>query len=353
MAWSPEQLSNAKIIINVGRQLGASDRDIIVALMAGWQESGLRNLNYGDRDSIGMFQQRNAWGSRADRLDPVKSTRMFFLGGAQGQRGLLDFKQRDQWDLGQAAQKVQVSAFPDAYDKWQDESEQLLKELGGSADHPLVPVEPTQTGAGGGGGVDPTGASQAQQQGSAALSALGVSSPTSTGLEAAGAGSANMPGIESADQTPQFNLDLTGMVEPDLAKTMNIPKELQGSFDLPGATSDDSYTSGHYKLPGVKSYVLSAANELGGRFGIKSIGGVGDRPNKSDHPGGKALDFMTRDGNALAAFAEANWKRLNIKYIIWDQHIWSVGRANEGWRLMEDRGGDTANHRDHVHISFN
>jgi len=62
---------------------------------------------------------------------------------------------------------------------------------------------------------------------------------------------------------------------------------------------------------------------------------------------------MTRTGDGLAAFAEKNWKRLNIKYIIWNQHIWNPSRANEGWRLMEDRGGDTENHRDHVHISFN
>lgn len=304
MAWSPEQLSNAKIIINVGRQLGASDRDIIVALMAGWQESGLRNLNYGDRDSIGMFQQRNAWGSRADRLDPVKSTRMFFLGGAQGQRGLLDFKQRDQWDLGQAAQKVQVSAFPDAYDKWQDESEQLLKELGGSADHPLVPVEPAQTG-GGGGAIDPTGSSQAQQQGSAALSALGVSSPTSTGLEAAGASAASMPGLESADKTPGFNLDLTGMVEPDYAKTMNIPKELQGELDLGGgqlSIQDSGDLSRRVTYSGVTldQYTmnrLSAAEKALGyslRLSQGSYNKGGVAASAGTHDGGGAMDVSIR-----------------------------------------------------------
>src|SRR4051812_43936832 len=133
MAWSPEQLSNAKVIISVGQQLGASPRDIQIALMAAIVESGLRNLNYGDRDSIGLFQQRNAWGSKSARLDPVQATRMFFLGGADGQRGLLDFKNRDSFDMGVMAQKVQVSAFPDRYGQHEGESADLLKELGGSA----------------------------------------------------------------------------------------------------------------------------------------------------------------------------------------------------------------------------
>lgn len=232
MAWTAEQISNAKIIINVGRQLGASDRDITIALMAGFQESGLRNLNYGDRDSIGMFQQRNAWGSKADRLDPVKSARMFFLGGAQGQRGLLDFKNRDQLDLGQAAQKVQVSAFPDAYDKWEDESAGLLKELGGSATGTALPSQTQDPGA-----TDSTTtpdlASPSQQQASTALSALGADSPTSTGVEASGAGAMSSPGAESADQQPAITD--TGFPQVDelqfLPSSTGEPGGVAGSFE--------------------------------------------------------------------------------------------------------------------------
>lgn len=347
MAWSPEQISNAKVIIQVGRQLGASDRDITIALMAGWQESNLRNLTYGDRDSIGIFQQRNAWGSRSDRLSPAKSAQMFFLGGAGGQRGLFDFKNRDSFGLGQAAQKVQVSAYPDRYDQWQDESEQLLKELGGSPQHPgVIPDKPQAVGPQDISGtiLDPTTPS----------TALGVDSPASMGTEAAGVATQGAPGLESADKMPQFEQpDMMGLL-----KQATQPEDIGGgggAFDPSGGgvNGGNAGAKGNYSLPGVKSYVLTAANELGGRFGIKSIGGVGDRPNKSDHPGGKALDFMTRSGDQLAAFAQANFKRLNIKYIIWNQHIWSVGHAKEGWRLMEDRGGDTANHKDHVHISFN
>lgn len=121
-----DQLKNAATIISAGKSFGASPRDLVIALMTAMQESTLRNLNYGDRDSIGLFQQRNAWGSRAARLDPVQATRMFFYGGAQGQRGLFDFKNRDKMSLTQAAQAVQVSAFPNAYARWEGIARALL-----------------------------------------------------------------------------------------------------------------------------------------------------------------------------------------------------------------------------------
>lgn len=110
-----EQLRNAAIIYKVGMQLGASQRDIQIALITALTESNLINVNYGDRDSLGLFQQRAAWGSVAQRMDPASSARMFFLGGHQGQRGLFDFKNRDRMGMGEAAQAVQVSAFPDRY----------------------------------------------------------------------------------------------------------------------------------------------------------------------------------------------------------------------------------------------
>jgi murein DD-endopeptidase MepM/ murein hydrolase activator NlpD len=142
MALSSEQRRNAAVIISVGRSLGASGRDILIAIMAALQESGLRNLNYGDRDSIGMFQQRNAWGTRGARLNPVMSARMFFLGGAAGQRGLLDFSGRHRWSLTQAAQRVQVSAYPNAYAKHEGTARSLLGMRGVSI----------RGGGGGGGG---------------------------------------------------------------------------------------------------------------------------------------------------------------------------------------------------------
>lgn len=111
-------MRNAAIIYQVGRNLGASNRDIQIALITALTESNLINVNYGDRDSLGLFQQRAAWAPAGDRMDPWKAARMFFLGGQQGQRGLFDFKDRNQMGMGEAAQAVQVSAFPDRYAEW-------------------------------------------------------------------------------------------------------------------------------------------------------------------------------------------------------------------------------------------
>lgn len=109
-----------------------------------------------------------------------------------------------------------------------------------------------------------------------------------------------------------------------------------------------------YAVGAVKPWVQAAADEVGTRFGIATIGGYGTRPNETDHDDGLALDFMTSGskGDQLAAYVQANAARLGVTYIIWKQRIWSVSRAAEGWRPMEDRGGVTANHFDHVHVSF-
>ena len=146
MAWTAEQLANAKTIYEVGIELGASLRDIEIAISAAIVESGLRNLDYGDRDSIGMFQQRDAWGSREARLDPRQSAKMFFLGGNAGQRGLLDFANRDQMGIGEAAQAVQVSAFPDRYQEHAAEASKLLAGMDEKAPGTLGAVPgPTST----------------------------------------------------------------------------------------------------------------------------------------------------------------------------------------------------------------
>lgn len=126
MAWSQEQLRNANVIATVGRNLGATRRDIVTALMAAIVESGLRNVKYGDRDSLGLFQQRAAWGSARDRTDPAKAAKMFFTGGAAGQRGLFDIKGREHMQLGSVAQAVQVSAYPGRYQEHLQEASQLL-----------------------------------------------------------------------------------------------------------------------------------------------------------------------------------------------------------------------------------
>jgi hypothetical protein len=104
---------------------------------------------------------------------------------------------------------------------------------------------------------------------------------------------------------------------------------------------------------GVKPHVARAGYHLAAQFGLNpaGIGGVGWRPlPTSDHPKGLALDFFaSRElGDRLAAYVLAHRYELGVTYVIWRQQI----NNGSGWRAMADRGGLTANHYDHVHVSF-
>jgi murein DD-endopeptidase MepM/ murein hydrolase activator NlpD len=118
-----EQLKNAGVIVAVGKDLGVPPRGLSIALAAAFQESTLRNLDHGDRDSLGLFQQRPSagWGQPDQLTDPQYAARAFF-GGPKSPlkgRGLLHVKGWEQMPLWEAAQRVQRSAFPTAYARWE------------------------------------------------------------------------------------------------------------------------------------------------------------------------------------------------------------------------------------------
>lgn len=104
------------------------------------------------------------------------------------------------------------------------------------------------------------------------------------------------------------------------------------------------------QLGAVKGFVREAAQFLGCMFDVDSMHGVAGRAGTSDHPTGKAIDFMVdrATGDQLADCALDNMDALGISYVIWEQRI----NTGSGWEPMEDRGGATANHFDHVHVSF-
>lgn len=118
---SAEQLKNAATIIGVGKSMGANTNDLIVSIMTAMQESTLRNLNYGDRDSLGLFQQRpsQGWGTPAQILNPSYAARKFF-------EHLLAMKGRSKLSLTQQAQAVQRSGFPGAYAAWEAMARQVV-----------------------------------------------------------------------------------------------------------------------------------------------------------------------------------------------------------------------------------
>ncbi|MFD5421568.1 hypothetical protein ACFWJT_26495 [Streptomyces sp. NPDC127069] len=109
---SPEQASNAATIAAVGISKGLPDRAVTIALATAMQESGLRNLDHGDRDSLGLFQQRpsQGWGTPEQIMDPVYSAGIFY-------DRLVEVKGYTRLPLTVAAQRVQLSGFPQAYAK--------------------------------------------------------------------------------------------------------------------------------------------------------------------------------------------------------------------------------------------
>lgn len=118
-------------------------------------------------------------------------------------------------------------------------------------------------------------------------------------------------------------------------------------------------TEGTYDLGPVKPHVQAAADMVGAMFAVDDIGGwrAGNTYDYEGHPAGLALDVMVyldrAKGQAIADYARAHAAELGIKYVIWYRQIWSVGRDSQGWRPMADRGSISANHLDHVHLSFN
>jgi peptidoglycan DL-endopeptidase CwlO len=126
---SEEQRRNATTIIGVARDMGAPPRAWLVALATAMQESTLRNINYGDRDSLGLFQQRpsQGWGSPAEVTDPIYATRIFI-------ERLLEVEGWENMPVTVAAQTVQRSAFPNAYAKWEGLAAELVQQLADVAD---------------------------------------------------------------------------------------------------------------------------------------------------------------------------------------------------------------------------
>lgn len=126
----PEQMANAATIAAVGIRRGVSDRAVTVALATALQESKLHNLEHlgggNDHDSVGLFQQRpsQGWGTQAQIMDQRYAAAHFY-------RALTRVKGWERLRITEAAQRVQRSAYPEAYDKWADEAAVLTRALTG------------------------------------------------------------------------------------------------------------------------------------------------------------------------------------------------------------------------------
>ncbi|GIF16135.1 hypothetical protein [Actinoplanes teichomyceticus] len=122
------QMANAATIAAVGVRKEMPEQAVVVALATALQESKLENLDDGDRDSVGLFQQRpsQGWGTFEQIKNPRYAAAKFYT-ALRKVKGWEDMRVTD------AAQKVQRSAYPNAYEKWADESRVLARALLGRA----------------------------------------------------------------------------------------------------------------------------------------------------------------------------------------------------------------------------
>nr|WP_114046278.1 hypothetical protein [Acidipropionibacterium virtanenii] len=135
-----EQSGNAALITAESIRRGLSPRAASIALATAMQESGLRNIDYGDRDSVGLFQQRpsQGWGTRAQILDPWYSAGKFYD----------ELVKVDNWqteDINDVAQSIQKSGVPDGYRKHIDAAKAWASALSGSSPQSLSCVNRSTT----------------------------------------------------------------------------------------------------------------------------------------------------------------------------------------------------------------
>lgn len=124
--FTPEQAANAATISAVGSARELPERAVTIALATALQESSLRNIAHGDRDSLGLFQQRpsQGWGTEQQIQDPVYAAGEFY-------EHLVKVDDYERLPLTVAAQRVQRSGYPEAYAKHEPDAALLAAALTG------------------------------------------------------------------------------------------------------------------------------------------------------------------------------------------------------------------------------
>ena len=136
-----QQITDAGLIVAVGQHLGIPEPGETIALTTAMQESGLHNLDHGDRDSLGLFQQRpsQGWGTTSQIMDPTYSATAFY-------KALTNVSGWAAMPTTDAAQAVQHSAYPQAYAKWDQLAHDLSTTLNGTCTSGSGPTPPAPAG---------------------------------------------------------------------------------------------------------------------------------------------------------------------------------------------------------------
>jgi hypothetical protein len=123
-----EQRRLAEIVLRTGQEMGANRKVLETAVSTMIQESVIKNdssVDSKDHDSLGLFQQRPSagWGSREQISDPAYAARKFF------EKAIANDRKNPDQPKTRLAQSVQISAFPDAYAKWDKEAEAIVADF--------------------------------------------------------------------------------------------------------------------------------------------------------------------------------------------------------------------------------
>ncbi|GAA0604605.1 hypothetical protein HPO96_02915 [Kribbella sandramycini] len=310
------QVGFAQLIDQIARDRGLPGKATLIAIMTGLVESELQNLDYGHADSLGIFQQRHlaGWGEPDQIRDPVYAINAFFGGDdPPSPPGLVDINGWPSMALGDAAQKVQVSAFPDRYAQRESEARDIATEAGIDLTRPGNPY----------------------------------------------AGRSGAPTAGSGDGVLDSDDDCGGG-EGGLTSGQPVngvwPPERQSVTDPTG--------TGGLVTPRTANWVAEARKNLG-TLSMSCWDAHLWNP-ASDHPRGKACDIMVGADSRRSAPAKArgdqiaNWAittagTTGVRYVIWYGKIWSSRRGT--W-IPYNGGGvyvptdATGGHYDHVHVSM-
>lgn len=123
-----DQAHYASIIAGVSVRRGLPPRAASIALATAYQETGIRNLDYGDRDSVGLFQQRpsQGWGTKQQVMDPYHASGKFY-------DALVKIENWETGDINDVAQQVQNSGYPEAYRDHENDARVLASTLTGQS----------------------------------------------------------------------------------------------------------------------------------------------------------------------------------------------------------------------------
>lgn len=156
---------------------------------------------------------------------------------------------------------------------------------------------------------------------------------------------------ESTTSTAPETTETTKTSETsETPETTETVETAEAAAPEPAESSESTLQPCPTDLEGTEPHVAQVGHHVLTKFDVDAVGGRAERSNPSDHPLGLALDFMVSPevGDALAEYVVAHREEFGVTYVIWEQRI----NSGNGWSLMEDRGSPTANHMDHVHVSF-